>query len=140
MCIISAGYNNLANFRLEANLNSILSQNYTNFKHITINDASTDGSNQIFRNYYALHRIDKSKYIYIENKKRITALQNYYNAAIKLCSKDSIVIIVDGDDEMLGRNTLQLFNWGYQTKKVGVLYSNFYLFAKDRSFQDGFTQ
>lgn len=44
MCIVSPGFNNNAKFRIEYNLNSIFSQNYTNYKVIIINDASTDGS------------------------------------------------------------------------------------------------
>ena len=34
-------------------------------------------------------------------------------------------MLVDADDELIGRNTLKMFNWVYQTKKSGVLYSNY---------------
>jgi glycosyltransferase involved in cell wall biosynthesis len=44
MCIVVPGYNNNANCRIEYNLNSIFSQNYTNYKVVVINDASNDGS------------------------------------------------------------------------------------------------
>jgi glycosyltransferase involved in cell wall biosynthesis len=74
MCIISSSYNNNARFRIEANLNSVFLQNYTNFKHVIVNDASTDGSGEVYRNYFSFHSIDKAKYAYIENTKRITAL------------------------------------------------------------------
>ncbi len=74
MCIIAPGYNNNAQFRIEANLNSIFLQNYTNFKAVIINDKSNDGSDEVFRAYFDFYKIDKAKYIYIENTVRKTAL------------------------------------------------------------------
>jgi len=59
----------------------------------------------------------------------VTALSNHYFAAMVQCSKDSISIHVDGDDEFIGRNTLKLFNCAYQTKKAGVIYSDYIKFA-----------
>lgn len=46
MCIISTGYNNMGGFRFEYLLNSVFAQNYSNFKLVLINDASTDASPQ----------------------------------------------------------------------------------------------
>jgi glycosyltransferase involved in cell wall biosynthesis len=62
---MAPGYNNNANFRIEYNLNSIFSQNYTNYKVVIINDKSNDGSDEIYRKYFAFHRIDKERYTYI---------------------------------------------------------------------------
>jgi len=59
MCVMVPGFNNNANFRIEYNLNSIFSQNYTDYKVVVINDKSTDGGDQIYRKYFAFHRIDK---------------------------------------------------------------------------------
>jgi glycosyltransferase involved in cell wall biosynthesis len=44
-------YNNNAFMRIEYNLNSIFTQNYTNFMAVIINDASNDGSDIIYRKY-----------------------------------------------------------------------------------------
>lgn len=52
MCVVSPGYNNNAKFRIEYSLNSIFTQNYSNYKVIIINDASTDGSGEIYRKYF----------------------------------------------------------------------------------------
>jgi len=57
MCVITTGRNNNANFRIEANLNSIFDQNYTNYTVVIVDDASDDGSQQIFRNYLEAHGI-----------------------------------------------------------------------------------
>lgn len=125
MCVMVPSYNNNANFRIEQNLNSIFSQNYSNYRVVVIDDLSNDGSDDVYRNYFAFHRINKERYVYIENGKRSTALPNHYLAAMNHCPFDSIVVNIDGDDELIGRNVLQVFNWGYQTLKAGVLYSNF---------------
>ena len=133
MCLVVPGYNNNANFRLESNLNSIFTQNYTNYKVVIVNDASTDGSGKLFRDFFRFHAIDKQRYTYIENSKRAFAIHNSYFASMNHCSKDSIVAIVSGDDELIGRNVLQVFNWAYQTKKAGVIYSNYYNFQQPQS-------
>jgi glycosyltransferase involved in cell wall biosynthesis len=106
---------------------------------VVINDASSDGSGEVYRKYFAYHRIDKKHYTYIENTRRVTALHNIYLASIHHCSKDSIVITIDADDEFVGRNVLNVFNWGYRTKKSGVIYTNFYWFQQPQTLMYGFT-
>lgn len=135
MCFLVPGNNNNARFRIESNLNSVFTQNYTNYKVVVINDASNDGSNEVYRNYFAFYAIDKQRYIYIENSRRTTALQNFYSGSLNHCSKDSIVVTLDADDELIGRNVLQVFNWAYQTQKAGVVYSNFYRFQQPHTLR-----
>jgi glycosyltransferase involved in cell wall biosynthesis len=106
---------------------------------ILINDGSDDGSDQIYRKYFEFLGLDKSQYLYIVNKKRFSAMQNYYTASTKFCDKESIVIPLDADDELIGRNTLKLFNWAYQTHKAGVVYSNFYWYIQSMKVMNGFT-
>ena len=135
MCLIVPGFNNNANFRIEDNLNSIFFQNYTNYRVVLIDDASTDGSGEVYRNYFRFHAIDKQRYTYIENARRVTALENIYFASINHCGKDSVVVTLDADDEFIGRNVLQVFNWAYQTKKAGVVYSNLYIYHQLHRFE-----
>ena len=98
MCVIAPGFNNNARFRVENNLNSIFRQNYTNYFVVLINDASNDGSDELFRKYLHHHEIDPSKYVYIENKHRKTGLENLVHAIYNYCSDDSVVVTVDADD------------------------------------------
>ena len=56
------------------------------------------------------------------------------------CGFKDIVLTVDADDELVGRNVLQVFNWGYRNKKAGVLYSNFYYLNDHNKIADGFTR
>lgn len=139
MCLVVPGYNNNAKFRLEYNLNSIFQQNYTNYFVVIINDASTDGSDELFRKYLHFYQISKEKYVYIENKVRHTALENIYTATHFYCSQDSVVLNLDGDDEFIGKNVLKMFNTGYQRTKAGVLYSNFYWYEQGNNLMLGFT-
>lgn len=74
MCLVVPGFNNNANFRIEGNLNSVFTQNYSNYKVVLINDASTDRSERLYRRFLAFHAVPKDKYTYIENSRRLTAL------------------------------------------------------------------
>jgi len=59
MCVVVPSFNNNANFRIEYNLNSIFTQNYSNFKVVVVNDASNDN--------FDFYAIDPEHYVYIEN-------------------------------------------------------------------------
>jgi glycosyltransferase involved in cell wall biosynthesis len=140
MCLIVASYNNNIHFRIEQNLNSIFSLNYSNYRVVVVDDRSTDNSNAIYQKYFAFHRIDKERYVYIENSKRATTLPNLYLASMNHCAVDSVTIHIDGDDELIGRNMLKVFNWGYQTKKAGVMYTNFIQRGYGDKLEYGFTK
>ena len=75
-----------------------------------VNDASTDGTDIIIRRYIDFLQIPKDKYVYFSQKKRRTALENTYEAIMQVCSNDSIVTVVDGDDELVGRTVFQILN------------------------------
>jgi glycosyltransferase involved in cell wall biosynthesis len=139
MCIVVPSYNNRANFRLEYNLNSIFLQNYSNYFAVIINDASTDGSHDLFSRYFDFYRIDPAKFVYVHNKQRRTALENIYSAVWEHCSSDSVVVNLDGDDELIGRNVLKVFNANYQKYKMGVIYSNYYRYHSDGRIEPGWT-
>ena len=125
MCLILPGINNYAGYRAELNLNSIFQQNYSNYFVVIINDASTDRSDEIYRKYLDFHNFDKSRYVYINNKRNKGSLENIYNSVHEYCSADSVASSPDADDELIGKNVLKVFNAAFQQKKAGVIYSNF---------------
>ena len=140
MCLIVPSYNNNAKFRIEHNLHSIFMQNQSNYKVVIIDDASTDGSIQIYKKYLDFYKIDKKYYTLISNTKKVAALSNHFFGALLQCEKNSIVLNLDADDEFIGRNVLKLFNQAYQTKKSGVVYSNFITYYQPQGIMDlGFT-
>jgi hypothetical protein len=49
-------------------------------------------------------------------------------------------MFVDGDDELIGKNALKIFNAGYLRNKGGVVYSTFYFYNQDKgAISIGFT-
>lgn len=52
-------------------------------------------------------------------------MPNLRNAAKMHCKPEEIFLIVDGDDELLGKQVLKLFNAIFQEKKLWFVYSNF---------------
>jgi hypothetical protein len=41
-------------------------------------------------------------------------------------------MIVDGDDELIGKNVLKVFNAAHQKLKGGIIYSSYYMYSLDR--------
>ena len=83
---------------LDESISSILDQTYWNFEFIIINDASTDGSNEIIKKY---QKKDK-RIIYIKNEKNKWIVKNL-NHWIKIARWECIARM-DGDDiSMLDR-------------------------------------
>jgi hypothetical protein len=97
-----------------------------------VNDASNDGTGLIIRRYIDFFQIPKEKYVYISQKVRKTALENTYDAIMQVCSNDSIVTVVDGDDELVGRTVFQLLNSEHQRLKGGWIYTSYFLHIHQR--------
>jgi hypothetical protein len=52
-------------------------------------------------------------------------MPNLRYAAQNFCSPTDIFMIVDGDDELIGKQVLKLFNAVFQKEGVWFAYSNF---------------
>jgi len=137
VCVMIAGVNNNENARIERNLNSVFTQNYTNYKAVIIDDASTDGSVEIYKKYLEFYSIDKKYYTLIANKKSVKSMANHFFGMLFHCPVNSITLTLDADDELIGRNIFQVFNEQYFTRKSGVLYSENYRYAPDTVFKKG---
>lgn len=120
---------------LEPCIVSLLIQNYDNFEVLFIDDASTDGSlekipactfevdanNEPVRDESG-SLIIKDKHPLLEDTKclnislwkassRATALPNLHNAVMNFCTDpDDIVVLLDGDDGLIGREVLSFVN------------------------------
>lgn len=112
-CVIVPTYNNGNSFRTELNLNSIFSQNYTNYKVVVIDDASTDNTPAIVKKYLNFYDIPEKKCELIVNKENKKALENIYMAIMNRCDGYEVAAIVDGDDELIGFNVLKVLNAVY---------------------------
>jgi len=118
---IVASYNNKDWYKL--NLDSIFSQNYSNYRVIYVDDVSPDGTGDLVEQYLAKHDLfDKTTLI--KNKDRRLAMANLY-MAIHMCDDDEIVFIVDGDDWLAHENVLNRVNQEYQTKDIWLTYGSY---------------
>jgi len=53
------------------------------------------------------------------------AMYNLRKSAMEYCKPEEIFMIVDGDDELLGRQVFKFFNAIFQEKQAYFVYTNF---------------
>ena len=70
-------------------------------------------------------KFPKDRASLIHNNKQRYATFNILNAGFNHCMQNSIEVIVDGDDQLIGKQVFQLINAEYQTNDLWVMY-NFY--------------
>lgn len=91
-------------------------QEYKNYHIVFIDDASTDGTGEQVEQFLVANqtKIPSESFIVVKNKEQKRAMPNLRIAAKKYCKPEEIFLIVDGDDELLGRQVLKLFNSVFQ--------------------------
>jgi len=105
------------------NLDSIRTQNYSNYTVIYVNDCSPDGTGELVKNYIQEYKLEE-KFQLIDNETRIGALANLYKS-IYSCKNDDIIVTVDGDDWLAHRNVLKMINGVYQDPNVWLTYGQY---------------
>ena len=143
--VVIPSYNNAR--WVSFNLNSILTQNYKNFRIIYIDDASIDETSQLVLdcldqfqlNYHfvdyslppcygiqeALTNTEQFQallksdefFIFVKNQNRCGAMENLYRAFLTI-DDDAIIVTVDGDDALAHPNVLSELNECYSTAEV----------------------
>ena len=63
----------------------------------------------------------------IRNKEKKYATFNIRQAILEHCVEDSIVVLVDGDDELVGRYVFSLLNAAYQSSNYWIVYTNYFM-------------
>lgn len=112
--IIIPSYNNIKWY--DKNLDSVLHQNYSNYKVVYINDCSRDGTGDAVDAYLALHDDRKIVKVY-HNYERVGALANIYGA-VHECRNNEIVVLVDGDDWLKDNEVLSHLNEVYSSGDI----------------------
>lgn len=107
------------------NLQSVLSQNYTNFYVIYTDDCSPDSTGDLVEAYLAEHDLEHKVHL-IKNITRRGALHNLYTM-IHMCPDDAIVATLDGDDWFPDNNVLQRLNEVYSSGNIWLTYGQFKL-------------
>lgn len=118
---IVTSYNNAA--WAEECLNSIFYQDYKNYHVIYIDDASTDKTSEIVKNYISDHNFE-NKCTFIINAKRRWKLINIYNAYHSV-PDDAIILQVDGDDTLAHNQVFKKINQIYQDENIWMTYGQF---------------
>ncbi len=114
MVVIIASYNNIK--WVDANLTSVFTQDYSNYRIIYVDDASSDGTADLVERLVT-QRGQESRFTLIRNTIRKGGLCNLYNAVCS-CSDEEIVVNVDGDDWLASNSVLKTLNEVYSTRNV----------------------
>lgn len=121
MVVVIPSYNNRHCY--QKNIDSVLSQDYNNFRVVYIDDDSPDGNGMFVKSY--LKKVDKKgRVTFIQNEKRLGALGNVYQG-IWCCRPHEIVVNLDGDDWFPHDGVLKKLNCVYADPEVWVTYGQF---------------
>ncbi len=126
--IVIPSYNNKDWYK--KNLNSVLFQDYRNYRVIYIDDASSDGTAALVESYIKENNQEKRVSLR-KNEKRHLALANLYQA-IHSCKPDEIIITVDGDDWLASDKVLSYLNTIYSDPDVWMTYGQFIYYPEER--------
>jgi glycosyltransferase involved in cell wall biosynthesis len=107
---------------LKRNLNSIFMQNYTNYRVIYVDDASTDNTWEMVNDYFDYYCLS-DKIILLHNSANKGAMYNHISM-IEQCEDDEIYVSLDGDDWFAHKNVLRRLNQAYADEKVWMTYGS----------------
>ena len=86
-------------------LDSVISQDYSNWKMLVIDDCSNDGTVAVIKNYL------NDRVSLIQRDKNMGAVYNQITTIKEYCRPDDIVILLDGDDALINDNQIfQMYN------------------------------
>lgn len=121
IAIVIPSYNNKDWYK--RNIDSVLSQEYTNYQVIYTDDCSPDHTGNLVETYLSQHHLGH-KVTLIKNNVRIGALHNLYNM-IHSCDDNAIIVTLDGDDWFPDRYVLKKLNEVYSSGEVWLTYGQF---------------
>ncbi len=92
---------------------------------VIIDDFSSDGTAAKIKELILKKNLNLKKFKLIQNYQRRKAMINQYYAMHKHCKKGEVVMVIDGDDEIVGTQVFSLYNTIYQSKRANFVYSNY---------------
>ena len=128
--VVIPSYNNKDWYRF--NLDSVLGQQYENFRVIYLDDASSDETGRLVKEYLE-EKDTQYRVTLVQNKERVGALANIYRAAWR-CGPSEIVVTIDGDDWLSTPSVLQKINEVYADPDVWMTYGQFNTFPPGFGF------
>jgi len=122
--VVIPSYNNKEWY--ERNLDSVLDQDYSNYRVIYTDDVSTDDTGKLVAAY--IEKYDyQDKITLVKNKERQGALYNLYRM-VHSCDDDAIVVTLDGDDWLPDDSVLKRLNVVYSSEEVWLTYGQFQMY------------
>jgi len=103
---------------IEKCIRSVTAQNYTNYKHILIDDASTDNSYDVACK--AIEDIGcEDKIEFVVGSQNMGAVYNQITTIRKYAEPDDIIMLLDGDDSLVNNPEIfnmynEIFHQGYE--------------------------
>jgi hypothetical protein len=119
--VVIASYNNAPWCHL--NLESVLNQEYPDFRVIYVDDLSTDDTPRLVDEFLA-RRSRGHAVEFIKNEVRVGPLENI-DRAVRSCDPNEIVVLVDGDDFLAHRHVLTRLNIIYTDPDVWLTWGQF---------------
>lgn len=95
-------------------MESVLQQKYENFHIVFADDLSTDDNLNASIRYLLGRNFPRDRMTFIQSKSRNFATYNIINAAFNYCGEDDVQMLLDGDDELIGKYAFQVMNSIYQ--------------------------
>lgn len=115
-------------------MDSITAQNYTNYQIVFIDDKSSDETLVQTKDYLiSALKFPTGRVNFVRNKQHTFATYNIINAAFNFCNNDSIIVLVDGDDQLIGKQAFKMINAEYQENDLWVMYT----FYKSDKYEEG---
>jgi len=102
-------------------IKSVLAQDYKNYGCILVNDKSTDNSLEICENLVG----DNPHFKIINNETKKCSLENIYNAIHGYTPNNSVIVILDGDDFLFGKDVLTHLNETYKKENCLLTYGSY---------------
>jgi len=104
---------------VKRNLNSVFFQSYNQFDIVYVDDASTDRTQDVVKDM-----LKKNRGTLIANQCRLGAMENIYQIVSQV-PKDTIVVLVDGDDWLAHEGVLERLNEVYSSEDVWLTYGQY---------------
>ena len=114
MCIIMPSYKNVDHDRYLWSIESILQQNYTNYRVVIIDDQSPDGTLSHIVQHLRWRGTKRDRVILLNGTKNQGAMANIAYGTHKYCNFGEVHLMIDGDDEIIGRQVFKVLNAVYQ--------------------------
>ena len=124
MAVVVASYKNAEWYK--RNLDSIFSQNYSNYRVIYVDDVSPDGTADLVEQYVKEMGQDH-RFTLIRNTERTLKVGNFYKAVHNHCRDEEIIINLDGDDWLACDNVFSIVNDAYSDSDVWMTYGSLHM-------------